>query len=46
MADLAQKFRANCVFGGLSASESEGLLDALQRLPGATQVDLCALRCA
>jgi 2-methylcitrate dehydratase PrpD len=45
MADLIDKFRSNCLFGGATAAQADELLDALKRLPGSMSVDLRALRC-
>ncbi len=43
-ADLEAKFRANCVYGGWSADQSEPALAALRALPAAAKVALTVLR--
>ena len=42
--ELANKFRANCVYGGLTQSQSKAILEKLSCLVRASRVDLQALR--
>jgi 2-methylcitrate dehydratase PrpD len=44
--DLVKKFRANCIYGGLSEGDATGLMKVLQGVLSAKKVDLQALRCA
>jgi hypothetical protein len=44
--DLVKKFRANCVYGGLTDARASAMLALLQSLPGARTIDLRPLRCA
>ena len=42
--ELAKKFHANCVYGGLTLSQSDAILEKLSCLLGVPQVDLQTLR--
>jgi 2-methylcitrate dehydratase PrpD len=43
-ADLEAKFRANCLYGGWNAAQTDGALGVLRGLRSAPRVDLSALR--
>ena len=44
--DLVKKFRANCLYGGLQALQTEELLQRLTHLLTAQKIDLQPLRCS
>jgi 2-methylcitrate dehydratase PrpD len=44
--DLVRKFRANCIYGGLTESHANDLLRMLTQLLNQPKVDLRPLRCA
>jgi 2-methylcitrate dehydratase PrpD len=44
--DLVNKFRANCSYGGLNASQASQILQRLEQLFHAPTIDLQPLRCA
>ena len=44
--DLVKKFRANCTYGGLNASQTEEMLRQLTQLLRVPRIDLQTLRCA
>jgi hypothetical protein len=44
--DVVKKFRANCLYGGLTDAQATDLLALLQSLLQSPKVDLRPLRCA
>jgi 2-methylcitrate dehydratase PrpD len=44
--DLVKKFRANCVYGGLSAPQTDAMLNCASSLLASKEIDLQPLRCA
>ncbi len=44
--DLVKKFRANCLYGGLTAPQTDAVLQCVSSLLDDTKIDLRSLRCA